>query len=652
MRKQLTIAAAVAVVAATIASAPASAVPADRAAPADPPAAAPAVAADDAGRMMLVMDSSGSMKEPAAGGVTKIEAARSALDTVIDELPDDADVGMRVFGAEVFSRRDPGACQDTQVVVAPGTDNRDDLRAAVDDYEPYGETPIPAALKAAARDLGTEGKRSIVLVSDGESTCAPNPCRVAAQIASQGIDLQIDVVGLSVSSKAREQLRCIAEEGNGSYHDAEDAGDLADSLRRIAERAVRPFAVHGTPVSGTSTSTDAPTIGAGRYVDTMPAEGEGIYYELERTIPGSTLWAGVAAQPGVNQNQLKLVFSTPDGQECGFGSGHNDITGGGDRSLVLGGAATTSVGTFAEECSAPDRMILRVEKTEWSDGGRAAPMQLTVIEEPPVTDLSALPESSDGEEPWEPMETSGTPVETVAGSTFLDAPELDEETAYRSTIVPGEVQFYRVPAAWGERLQVELRAHADTDVADAYGVLPPVINVRVVSPVDGRADSTLAEGPDGGVVSNHVFASGTEERVAHAATRTIRYLNRDSYVDNSLHTALAGDYYVMVDMDSAADGDSVMVPYDLSVATAGDAGEGAPDYAEDGDIQVGPTEEPDPAEAGDEETSANRAASGDDGAASDGNGDTVRLAAGVGAASLGGVAVLAAAFLLLRRRRH
>lgn len=41
------------------------------------------------------------------------DAARSALHAVIDELPDTAEVGLRVFGAKVFSRNDPGACQDT-----------------------------------------------------------------------------------------------------------------------------------------------------------------------------------------------------------------------------------------------------------------------------------------------------------------------------------------------------------------------------------------------------------------------------------------------------------------------------------------------------------------------------------------------------------
>lgn len=141
------------------------------------PTPAGADEADVPGRMILLLDSSGSMAEPAGGGGTRIEAARSALRTVVDGLPADSEVGLRVFGATVFSRGDRGACTDSQLVVEPATENRADLAAALDDYRPYGETPIPHALEEAAADLGSEGPRSIVLVSDGESTCSPTPAR-------------------------------------------------------------------------------------------------------------------------------------------------------------------------------------------------------------------------------------------------------------------------------------------------------------------------------------------------------------------------------------------------------------------------------------------------------------------------------------------
>ncbi|MFT4011212.1 MAG: VWA domain-containing protein, partial [Nocardioidaceae bacterium] len=64
--------------------------------------APPTALADDdtegAAKMILVLDSSGSMKEDAGGGQSKIAAAKSALRSVVDGLPEDAEVGLRVFG--------------------------------------------------------------------------------------------------------------------------------------------------------------------------------------------------------------------------------------------------------------------------------------------------------------------------------------------------------------------------------------------------------------------------------------------------------------------------------------------------------------------------------------------------------------------------
>ncbi len=175
----------------------------------------------DNSKLVLVLDSSGSMKEPAGDGQTKIVAARTALTRVVDKLPAPAQVGLRVYGATVFKQGQPGACTDTQLTVPIGTDNRAQLRTAIAKYKPFGETPIGYSLQQAAKDLGPSGQRTIVLVSDGEATCAPEPCEVARSIAKQGIDLKIDVVGFRVGAKARSQLQCVAREGRGDYYDAD-----------------------------------------------------------------------------------------------------------------------------------------------------------------------------------------------------------------------------------------------------------------------------------------------------------------------------------------------------------------------------------------------------------------------------------------------
>ncbi len=77
---------------------------------------------------------------------------------------------------------------------------------------------------------------AIVLITDGEDTCAPlDPCEVAREIAAKGIHLTIDTLGLVPNAKIREQLSCIAEATGGTYTSV-----------RAHRRTLRP----GQPVGG------------------------------------------------------------------------------------------------------------------------------------------------------------------------------------------------------------------------------------------------------------------------------------------------------------------------------------------------------------------------------------------------------------------
>ena len=206
------------------------------------PAAAESTDEMAAGRLVLVLDSSGSMSDLTGDGRTRIDAAKDALRAVVNQLPKDQPVGMRVFGATQPTRAGADLyCADSQNVVAVDVGNRDALQTAINDYEPYGETPIGFALQEAGKDLGSEGQRSIVLVSDGLATCEPDPCIVAEQLRAGGIDVRIDVVGLNVDAAARASLECVAQAGGGTYYDATDTESLIESLTEAQTRSARPF---------------------------------------------------------------------------------------------------------------------------------------------------------------------------------------------------------------------------------------------------------------------------------------------------------------------------------------------------------------------------------------------------------------------------
>lgn len=256
------------------------------------PAAAPASAQEEgepAPQVELILDSSGSMNENDAGGQTRMAAAKDAMHGLIDDVPDEAEVGLRFYGHTYPGENETKGCRDTELVLPIGALDADAAHDAIDELEPTGFTPIGHALEQAGEDFSGDGARRIILVSDGEDTCAPpDPCEVAADLADQGIDLAIDTVGFNVDGKARSQLQCIAEATGGQYGDASDADELADQLNSMVKRAVQDYDAYGQPVRGSRQDCqDAPVLEEGQYLDHLSYK-EDVWYQL-RVRPGQAL---------------------------------------------------------------------------------------------------------------------------------------------------------------------------------------------------------------------------------------------------------------------------------------------------------------------------------------------------------------------------
>ncbi|WP_445257125.1 VWA domain-containing protein [Nocardioides aurantiacus] len=593
----------------------------------------PAVAATD-DQLVLVLDSSGSMAER-VGGRRKIDIAKRALSGVVGGLPDEARVGLRVYGAEVFERTDPGACTDSQLVVPIGTDNRSELRDAVAGYEPFGETPISYSLRQAAKDLGPEGKRTVLLVSDGEETCDADPCATAAALARADVEVKIDVVGLAVSGRTRDQLRCVAERGNGTYYDADSADDLTASLDKLATRAFRPFRLTGTAVTGAADRADAPELRPGQYLDAFRGREEPLVYRLPRTAAGTTLRAGITTQPAGTVATAAVRLRRADGSECGNGLAQA-IAIGGSSPLVSGEVDSWRSGGDGE-CTTEDELL--VEVVSYAEELAGTPFELVLSEEPPVSGTAGLPPAVQ-EVRWERTSTGGAAqAPPVPGSSLSDAPTL-EPGRYRTTVLTGESQVYAVEADWGQRVQVT------ATVAPRRGALAEALSVsdsldlQLLAPGRGRyANVRLTGEPE---QTTTMAVDATPFRVV-GSTPTVRYLNRTSSGSES-YAAVPGTQYVVLNLDRSAE-DAFLVPYTLDVEVVGEAGEGAPAY--DGEASASPTPS--------EQTSREAAAGSSDTAASqepgepDEQGAPVVLLSGLGVML---VAVAGMGYLLWRQRRR
>ncbi len=267
----------------------------------------PAVAqeAPNRGTMLIILDASGSMNTVDEDGIAFIEKAKTAVLALVDALPDDIAVGLRVYGHRESNEDRVRGCQDTELLAPIATLNHDAIRSAVEGVQASGYTPIGLSLQQAAEDLPETGPRSIVLISDGVDTCSPpDPCRVAEELFGDRIDVRIESIGflIDTGSAAEQQLRCIAEASGGSYRPVGRADELIHRLGEVATVVIDwnpSMSLNGAieqslaPVMPVALIADwftevPPTVARGRYVSLiMP--GEIRWFSID-TWHGETLW--------------------------------------------------------------------------------------------------------------------------------------------------------------------------------------------------------------------------------------------------------------------------------------------------------------------------------------------------------------------------
>ncbi|WP_031035499.1 VWA domain-containing protein [Streptomyces sp. NRRL F-5650] len=286
---------------------------------------------EDAPKVDLVLDVSGSMRTRDIDGGTRMAAAKQAFNEVLDATPEEVQLGIRTLGADYPGDDRKTGCKDTAQLYPVGPLDRTEAKTAVATLSPTGWTPIGPALLKAADDLdGGDGTKRIVLISDGEDTCAPlDPCEVAREIAAKGIGITIDTLGLVPNTKLRRQLSCIAEATGGTYTSVEHADELTDKVNQLVDRAADPVV---TPVAteGADACAKAPTLKSGLYTD-REEFGQQRWYRVD-VEPGQELRASVSvgADRAVNPSYGVLLRAvTVHGREIvrgeAAGNGRTDV---------------------------------------------------------------------------------------------------------------------------------------------------------------------------------------------------------------------------------------------------------------------------------------------------------------------------------------
>ena len=196
--------------------------------------------------ILIILDASHSMAEK-INGEKKITIAKRVMNKIVREVLASTNIGMCVYGHKVgFTSFN--VCKKTELLVPIGSHNAYAIMHKLNKIKPKGATPISYAIEQAVLNdfIGIQGRKKILLISDGMETCGGDPCRYAVSLVRQGIDLKLDVVGFDLKEKgAFNQLKCIALTTHGKFYTTDSEASLTDSLRKSIDynKDVRGFIV-------------------------------------------------------------------------------------------------------------------------------------------------------------------------------------------------------------------------------------------------------------------------------------------------------------------------------------------------------------------------------------------------------------------------
>ncbi|MGH7511426.1 MAG: VWA domain-containing protein [Gemmatimonadales bacterium] len=181
----------------------------------------------------IVLDVSGSMNTKLGEG-TRWTTALQVLQDVVATLPEDLNVGLRVYGHR-YPSKSAQTCQDTELLVPMGKLDRERLVKATSPLKPRGETPLVRSVLKTVDDLKAAGGGSVILITDGEESCKGNPQSAAREIKASGVKVTLNIVGFTLTGKQVEtELGSFAASTGGQYYGAQDGQQLSRAIRLAA----------------------------------------------------------------------------------------------------------------------------------------------------------------------------------------------------------------------------------------------------------------------------------------------------------------------------------------------------------------------------------------------------------------------------------
>ena len=191
-------------------------------------------------RVLLLIDQSGSMDEPATGasGPSKMTLAKKAAAASLDQLTDTDEVGLWVFTDRLGPNRDD--IVEELVPIGPLKTSRGELKTAIAGLQPMNGTPLYAAARRAFTDMGPladpEHITGIVLLTDGVNSYEPDADleNLTTQLRKESTENHVRIFTVAYGDGADvKSLQQIATATRAKAYDATNAANINRVLANI-----------------------------------------------------------------------------------------------------------------------------------------------------------------------------------------------------------------------------------------------------------------------------------------------------------------------------------------------------------------------------------------------------------------------------------
>lgn len=185
-------------------------------------------------RILFLLDASGSMLAKWEG-TDRMTVAKELLSKLVDSLGTypNLELALRVYGhLPPASRAD---CENTRLEVPFAARNQEQIKTRIQQLVPKGNTPITYSLQQSASDFpaNPRSRNVLILITDGQESCAGNPCQTSLALQQKGIFLRPFIVGIGTNQEDNQQLNCI-----GQFFNATDVNTFRNVLETIVAQTL------------------------------------------------------------------------------------------------------------------------------------------------------------------------------------------------------------------------------------------------------------------------------------------------------------------------------------------------------------------------------------------------------------------------------